>query len=133
MRPMVGVGAIIIKDNKILLCKRKGAHGENEWGTCGGHLEYGESIEGCAKREAREELGIEIDNLKFLCLSNITKYDKHYVDIEFLADIKNGSPKIKENFIEEILWFPLDQLPSPLFEPVRLAIESFNTGRVFNP
>jgi ADP-ribose pyrophosphatase YjhB (NUDIX family) len=57
-RPKVGVAAIIIKDGKVLLGKRKSAHGQGTWNFPGGHLEYGESWQDCAKRETMEEAGI---------------------------------------------------------------------------
>ena len=69
------------------LAKRHGAHGEDTWASAGGHLENGETLEECARREAMEELGVTVGALRFLCLSNIIAYGKHYVDIEFLGDI----------------------------------------------
>lgn len=61
----VGVGVMIFdKDGMILLGKRKGSHGAGEYSFPGGHLEYGESFEECAKREVMEECGIEIKNLE---------------------------------------------------------------------
>lgn len=130
----VGVGAVIINDGKALLCKRKNAHGENEYGSVGGHLEFGESLEDCIKREALEELGIEIGNLRFICVSNIRKYEnKHYLDVEFLADIESGTPCIMEtNKASSVGWFPVNDLPEPLFEPLKLALESVKTGKVYH-
>ena len=64
-RPKVGIGVMIFKDDKILLGKRKGSHGEDEYAFPGGHLEYMESFAGCARREVSEECGIEIDNIRF--------------------------------------------------------------------
>src|SRR5215469_4737907 len=46
--PKVGVGVMILKDGKVLIGKRKGAHGAGEWAWPGGHLEYMESFEDCA-------------------------------------------------------------------------------------
>jgi len=42
--PRVGLGVLIIKDGKVLLGRRKGAHGEGTWAPPGGHLECGESF-----------------------------------------------------------------------------------------
>ena len=93
----------------------------------------GETLEQAVKREAKEELGVEIEIIKFLCCSNVIKYGKHYIDIEFLAKIKKGAPKIIEpNKIETIGWYPLDNLPEPIFEPLKLAIESYKTGKIFH-
>jgi len=68
-RPKVGIGVIIIKDNKMLLDKRKNAHGEGSWCYPGSHLEFGESWEKCSPRQVREEVRIEIKNL---CFGTIT-------------------------------------------------------------
>ena len=69
-RPKVGIGVLVIKDGKILVGKRKGAHGEGQYAWPGGHMEYMESFEQCAKREVMEETGIEIENVRFLRLMN---------------------------------------------------------------
>lgn len=85
-KPKVGVGVMILKNGKVLLGKRKGSHGEGEYAFPGGHLEYMESFESCAKREVKEESDIEIKDITFQFLANVTKYDpKHYVHIGLLA------------------------------------------------
>ncbi|PIN92058.1 hypothetical protein CO154_01270 [Candidatus Pacearchaeota archaeon CG_4_9_14_3_um_filter_31_7] len=52
--PKVGVGVIVIKDNKVLLGKRKNAHGEGSLCFPGGHLEFNEKVEDAAEREVFE-------------------------------------------------------------------------------
>ena len=59
-RPKVGIGVLVLKNGKVLMAKRKGAHGNGEFAFPGGHLEFWESIVGCVKRECREEAGIGI-------------------------------------------------------------------------
>jgi len=49
-RPLVGVGTMIWRDGRILLGQRRAAHGAETWGWCGGHLEFGETLEACAAR-----------------------------------------------------------------------------------
>ena len=133
-RPLVGVGVIIIRDGKILLAERKGSHGENTWASAGGHLEFGETLEECAKREAFEEFGIHVQRMTFLCVSNIVAYDRHYIDVEFLGDLGIQNPKIQEqDSFANLQWFSLSELPSPLFEPVRIAIDSLLTGQSYYP
>ena len=133
-RPLVGVGVIIIRDGKILLAERKGSHGENTWASAGGHLEFGETLEECAKRETFEEFGIHLQRMTFLCVSNIVAYDRHYIDVEFLGDLGIQIPKIQEqDSFANLQWFSLSELPSPLFEPVRIAIDSLLTGQSYYP
>ncbi|MDD5043272.1 MAG: NUDIX domain-containing protein [Patescibacteria group bacterium] len=131
-KPKVGVGVMIFKDGKILLHKRKGSHGEGEYSFPGGHLEYMESFKDCAKRETREESGIEIKNIKFQYLANVKKYaPKHYVHIGVIADWENGEPKVMEpeKSIGEWDWYEIDNSPEPLFEMCKLAVESYKTKR----
>jgi len=70
----IGIGIFVFKNGKLLLSKRKGSHGAGEYASPGGHLEFGESIIECAKRECREETGIKIKNVRFLRLANLKKY-----------------------------------------------------------
>ena len=98
-RPKVGVGIFLIKDNKLLLGRRKGSHGAGEYGLPGGHLELNESFEGCVIRELGEEAGtdIKIKTPKFLCVTNLRKYaPRHYVDIGMLAEWVSGEAVVAE-------------------------------------
>ena len=125
--PRVGIGVMIIKDNKVLLGKRKNAHGAGEYSFPGGHLEYMESIENCARRETREETGIEIKNVRFQFLANLKDYTpKHYVHIGIVADWQSGRPQIMEpDKNEGWEWYELDKLPEPLFKYVKNAVEYY--------
>ena len=133
-RPQVGVGVIFMRGGRVFLAKRQGAHGEDTWASAGGHLESGETLEECARREAMEELGVTVGELRFLCVSNIIGYGKHYVDIEFLGEIGNQEPRLMEPeaFIDSG-WFPLDQLPHPLFHAMRYALDSYRSGEHYFP
>ena len=131
-RPLVGVGVVFVREGRVFLAKRQGAHGEGSWASAGGHLEWGETLEECARREAREELGVAVGDLQFLCISNIISYGRHYVDVEFLGDIGEQEPQLAEPEAFSISgWFPLDDLPQPLFEAVRYALESYRTGLTY--
>ena len=134
-RPLVGVGVVFIRDGRVFLARRRGSHGEATWASAGGHLEYGESLEDCARREAREELGLDVGELRVLCLSNIIAYERHYVDVEFLGDIGDQEPvpNQADGALEECGWFPLREPPEPLFEPMRRAIASLLSGNWYYP
>jgi len=128
-RPLVGVGVVFVREDKVFLARRQGAHGEGTWASAGGHLEWGETLEECARREALEELGLIVGDLKFLCVSNIVAYDRHYVDVEFLGEIGDQEPRLAEpEAFSQSGWFPLDDLPQPLFQAVTLALESYRSG-----
>lgn len=132
-RPKVGIGVMIFKDGKILLGKRKNTHGAGEYAFPGGHLEYMESFEECAKRETREEAGITITNVRFQLLGNVLAYaPKHYVHISLAADWLSGEPTVCEpEKLESWGWYDIDTLPSPLFSTIPTTIESYKTGRSY--
>ncbi|TRO56122.1 NUDIX hydrolase [Streptomyces sp. IB201691-2A2] len=131
--PSVGVGAMVIRDNRVLLGKRIGDHGAGSYAWCGGGLEFGESLEGAAKRELLEESGLVAAHLSFLCVSNVRKYGRHYIDFEFLVEAL-GEPEVKEpDKVEFWDWYDLDALPSPIFKPVEIAINSYRSGVLYNP
>lgn len=131
-RPKVGIGILVFKDKKVLLGKRKFSHGKGEYAFPGGHMEFGESFEDCAKRECREEAGIEITNVRFLRLSNMKKYDKHYVDIGLAADWKSGEVKVMERTkISEWDWYEVDNLPKPLFGVIEQTMKALKFGKNF--
>lgn len=132
-RPKVGVGCMLLRDNKILLGLRQGSHGEHTYGWLGGHLEFGEMMEDCAKRKVYEESGIILEELELLCISNVIDYGKHYLDIEFVSTKFLGEPRILKSEIISWGWYDIDDLPSPLFKPVEIAIESYRQNRKYNP
>lgn len=119
--PRIGVAVIVKKDNKVLLGKRKNAHGEGTWCFPGGHLEFNEEIEDCAKRETLEESGVEIKNIKFAELTNdiFEKEEKHYITIYMLCEHHSGEPQIMEpKKCDGWEWFEWNNLPHPLFMPI---------------
>jgi 8-oxo-dGTP diphosphatase len=124
---------MIMRNGKVLLGKRKGSFGSNTYGWVGGHLEFGESLEECAIREAYEETGLKVSSLKFLCLSNIIAYDTHYVDLEFTAEAEIGEPQTNEpDKVESWDWYDLSNLPTPLFQAVELAIKNYKKGTFYD-
>lgn len=118
---MVGIGVIVIKDDKVLLGKRKNTHGEGRWCFPGGHLEFNEELEDCAIREVGEETGLKIENIKFFTITNdiFTKEKKHYITIFMVSDYDSGNVELKEpDKFEKWGWFSWDKLPEPLFLPI---------------
>lgn len=121
-RPKVGVGVWIVKDGKVLLGKRKSAHGNGTWSPPGGHLEFGESWQECALRELAEEAGVKIKNLRFLAATNdiFEETGKHYVTIYLVADHESGEPQnLEPEKLERWEWVAWENLPEPLFLPVQ--------------
>jgi len=133
IRPRVGVGVMVLKEGKALMGKRKSAHGAGEYAWPGGHMEHMESFEACAKREVREETGLEIKNIRFLRLLNFKDHaPKHYVDIALVAEWESGEAKVMEpEKCESWGWYELDNLPKPLFGTIPSYLEAYDTGKTF--
>ena len=131
--PKVGIGALVLKDSKVLLGKRQGSHGAGEFAFPGGHLEFGESFEDCVRREVLEETGLKVKNIRFQFLANVTKYPgKHYAHIGMTADWASGQPQVLEpDRCESWDWYSLKNLPAPMFEFCKLHFKSLQTGQIY--
>lgn len=135
-RPKVGVG-VIVHDSKgnIIMGERAGSHGAGmfwslnfEPGTTNatwqltidrilgtmqcpsGYLEYGKSFEDCAKREAFEEMGLEVGNIKFLTATNdVMEEGKHYVTIYVTCVItgENKVPQVSQSSYHCCCWIDI--------------------------
>ncbi|CAE6948549.1 NUDIX domain [Vibrio sp. B1FIG11] len=126
----VGVATIILRDGAILLGERVGSHGANTWATPGGHLELGESIEDCAKREVLEETGLIVDSIEKFTFTNdiFEKEGKHYVTLFVVASSASGEPQVTEpDKCKQWKWCRLDDLPEPLFLPLINLLKEDNT------
>ena len=131
--PRVGVGLMIVQDGCVLMARRISGQRPGWWGWIGGKLEFGETLQECARREAREEAGVEVTNLRLLCISTLLVEDQHWIDVEFLGDIASGEPyTAAPDELAEWAWFPIDQLPGPIFEPAACALQSYRTGQLLN-
>ena len=120
-QPQVGIGTILTKGNQVLLMKRKGPHGAGTWSTPGGHLDFGETPEQCAAREAKEEVGMDVIEARFRAVTNdvFEEEGKHYITIWMDCKTLPQDPIIAaEEEVVELGWFAWDALPGPLFLPL---------------
>jgi 8-oxo-dGTP diphosphatase len=112
-----------------LLGERIGSHGSHTWATPGGHLELGESIEQCAKREVLEETGLVVESFTKLGFTNdiFEQEGKHYVTLFVLAECTQGAPQVTEpNKCLQWKWRSLDDLPQPLFLPLENFLNQYS-------
>lgn len=134
-RPKVGVCVLIVKNSKFLMGKRKGSHGEGTWAPPGGHLEFGESIEDCARREVMEETGLKIKNIRKVTFTNdiLLKENKHYVTCTVIAEYDSGELAIKEpHKCERWEWFSVSDFPEPMFIPVQNLLKEIDITTLLN-
>lgn len=108
----VTVVCLMVKDDKLLLAKRaEGLVEAGKWGPVGGYMEFNETTQSAAKREALEESGWEITNLRLLRINdNPAREERQNVDFIYIADaVKEVGGHDWES--AEVKWFPLDELP----------------------
>lgn len=112
---------------EILLSKRKDeGYGMGRFTLPGGKKKPGEELEQCSVRELREETGIELVKSRPVSLFNRRIPDKEVLSVGVLAEEFEGEPRTLEpDQHEGWQWYDLHELPSPLFEPARVAIEQY--------
>jgi 8-oxo-dGTP diphosphatase len=124
--PLVGVGAIIIEDSRVVLVKRAHPPLQAEWSIPGGVLEVGELVREAAIREAREETGLTIEPGELLGVYDRVLRDAdrrvqyHYVLIDFLCRRVAGDLAAASD-AAEVRWFRREELPA-----LRLAADTLD-------
>ncbi len=116
----VGCGVLLFNaDGQFLMMKRASKHGYGTYALPGGWMEFGETFESVAARESWEELGVEIDNIKVLGVSNnfFPAENRQTISIILGATLKSGTPSIMEpDKCSHIQWCDdWNNLPEPLF------------------
>ena len=95
-RPVLGVGALLIDRDSILLIERGNAPLKGEWSLPGGGVETGETLEEAVRRETLEETGLVLGRVRqFEIFERIIRDSEgrpeyHYVLVDFLGDIASG-------------------------------------------
>jgi 8-oxo-dGTP diphosphatase len=115
--PGLGVGLAILRDGKLLLCKRMKAPEAGHWNIVGGKVEHMEPAETAARREAEEETGLTIGSIRYLGMTEqlIEADRQHWVSLLYVSEDTIGEPQLTEpDKLSEIDWFDLDDLPQPL-------------------
>ncbi len=115
--PLVGVGAIIIEGERVVLVKRAHPPIQGQWSIPGGVLEVGEMVREAALREAREETGLIVEPGELLGVYDRILYDTeqrvqyHYVLIDFLCRRVGGELRAASD-AADVRWFTRGELPA---------------------
>lgn len=122
-------------DEVLLQLRRGTGYYDEHWASgAAGHVEAGESVFAAAAREAREELGVEIDSgaLHPLTAMHRThangKAIDERVDFFFACREWQGTPELQEAKAAELAWFPLDALPKPIVPHELYVLEKLRAG-----
>ena len=114
-QPIVGVGAVLICDGKILLEKRKYEPGKGKWSIPGGLVELGENVEQSVIREVKEETGLEVEKPEHIdVVDNVVRDENgevkyHFVIIDYFVKLKGGTLEARSD-AEELRWVSLDEV-----------------------
>jgi 8-oxo-dGTP diphosphatase len=114
-RPLVGVGALIVADSRIVLVRRGRPPGRGQWSIPGGLVKVGETLMAGVKREALEETALEVEPLKLVELlerifrddNGIVRY--HYVLADYLCAVRRGELRPGSDATEAV-WVARDEL-----------------------
>jgi 8-oxo-dGTP diphosphatase len=107
--PLVGVGAVVIKNGKILLVKRAFEPGAGKWSVPGGLVEVGEKLSEACVRETKEETGLDVEVLELINVFDMIDKDSlgrvryHYVLVDFLVKLLGGEERLSKETLE-IKW-----------------------------
>jgi mutator protein MutT len=131
--PLIGVGAIIVENDRVVLVKRGHPPLAGEWSIPGGMLEVGEMLREAAVREAREETGLTVAPIDLLgvydrVLREGTRVLYHYVLIDFLCRRVSGE-LCPGSDADEVRWFGREEidglnLPADTAEVIKKGLDS---------
>jgi len=128
-KPVVGVGAIILDGDKILLEKRKNDPSKGKWTVPGGLVELGETVEHAVVREVNEETRLEVydprlvDVVNYISLDEKSAVEYHFVIIDYLVTVRGGKPKAASD-AADLKWVPFNEVEEyDLTESFRLFFQ----------
>lgn len=132
-RPIQMVGAGVFVENErgeLLMELRTDNHC---WGTVGGAVELGETVEEAAKREMLEETGLIADQLELLGV--FSGEDTHYtypngdevyvIDVKFVCRKYHGTMKLQQSEVSELRYFPIDELPENINPLDKISVKKY--------
>ena len=105
--PIPSVEAIIVRNGKLLLLRRKYDPAKGQWWFPGGRIRKGESIEEALFREVEEETGLTVTNYRLVNVYSRIFPERHDITIVFLCECDEGEVKLNDEhsefkFFEEI-------------------------------
>ena len=131
-KPFFVAGYLVLRERrKVLLLRRYNTgYEDGNYRLIAGHVEPDETVLDALVREAREEVGIEIDrsDLDFLCVVHRKgRNGRVYLDFFFMCDRWGGQPENREPAkCDELSWTDMDNLPDNVISHVRQAIRGLD-------
>jgi 8-oxo-dGTP diphosphatase len=129
LQPRVGAGVLLVDEReRVLLTLRKAAPEAGCWSILGGKVDFLETVQDCAIREAYEEAGVRVAIERLLCITDhlLPLENQHWVSPSYLARIVEGEAYNREpHKSEDLRWFELGELPENLTMTARNAIAAY--------
>ena len=120
--PRTGASVVVLQDQKVLLIKRGKEPYKGHWSLPGGTQEFGETLKECAKRELKEETGLDAGELKFAATRDRIQKNEggnpkhHFVLTTYIARSFSGEPAANDDAID-IGWFTPEDMEELLTTP----------------
>jgi 8-oxo-dGTP diphosphatase len=108
--PTLGVGAIVVRDEALLMVRRAQEPARGLWSVPGGKVERTEYLADAVRREVREETGLEIEVGDLAGFFEVIGEDDHYVIMDFLATYEGDDSPRPGDDVDRVRWVPLDEV-----------------------
>lgn len=120
--PIIGVGAVIVQGDRVLLVRRASEPLRGEWSVPGGMLELGETLRDGVRREAEEETGLIVETGEVLDVfdsiftDTLGRTQYHYVLIDYLCRAISGEARAASD-VSDVRWVSAEALPAMELRP----------------
>jgi 8-oxo-dGTP diphosphatase len=115
--PILGVSALVVDQDELLLVRRSREPAAGRWAMPGGRVEPGETLVEAVVRELYEETGLEGVCGAYVGLVEVIEPDHHFVVLDFRAHLlAHGEPTAGDD-VDEVRWVPLGEVVDHLLAP----------------
>jgi len=115
IHPRIGVGAVVLRGDQVLLVQRGQPPRKGKWSVPGGLVEIGEKLEQAVHRELYEECGIRaniqdyLETFEYIQQDHENRIQYHYIVIDYLAEYLKGELRANSD-IHQAAWLTFDQI-----------------------